>query len=43
MNLIHGSDGPEAAAREMKLYFSDDELFEFDKLTEPALYEAAEG
>jgi len=26
MNLIHGSDGPEAAAREIALYFSDDEL-----------------
>ena len=27
MNLIHGSDGPEAAERELKLYFNDDELF----------------
>jgi nucleoside-diphosphate kinase len=26
MNLVHGSDGPEAAAREIKLYFRDDEL-----------------
>ena len=43
MNLIHGSDGPDAAARELKLYFTDDEVFEFDKLIEPVLYEAAEG
>lgn len=28
MNLIHGSDGPEAAAREIGIYFRDDELFE---------------
>lgn len=26
MNLVHGSDGPEAAAREIALYFRDDEL-----------------
>lgn len=27
MNLIHGSDGPEAAARELALYFQPNELF----------------
>jgi nucleoside-diphosphate kinase len=27
MNLIHGSDGPEAAARELTLYFQPSELF----------------
>jgi nucleoside-diphosphate kinase len=26
MNLVHASDGPEAAAREMKLYFRDEEI-----------------
>ncbi len=26
MNLVHGSDGPEAAAREIKLYFRDAEI-----------------
>src|SRR3954468_8119060 len=26
MNLVHASDGPEAAAREIGLYFKDDEL-----------------
>ena len=25
-NVVHGSDGPESAAREIALYFSDDEL-----------------
>lgn len=26
MNLVHGSDSPEAAAREIRIYFRDDEL-----------------
>ena len=26
MNLVHGSDGPEAAAREISIYFTEDEL-----------------
>jgi nucleoside-diphosphate kinase len=26
MNLVHGSDGPEAAAREIALYFREEEL-----------------
>jgi nucleoside-diphosphate kinase len=26
MNLVHGSDGPEAAKREIALYFSDNEI-----------------
>lgn len=30
MNLIHGSDGPDAAAREIAIYFKDDELFDYD-------------
>ncbi len=25
-NIVHGSDGPESAAREVSLFFSDDEL-----------------
>ena len=28
MNLVHASDGPEAAAREIKLYFSPEEICE---------------
>ena len=30
MNLIHGSDGPEAAAREIGIYFKDEELIPHD-------------
>ena len=30
MNLVHASDGPEAAAREIALYFSDSEICAFD-------------
>ncbi len=30
MNLVHASDGPEAAAREIGLYFSDSEICAFD-------------
>jgi nucleoside-diphosphate kinase len=26
MNLVHGSDGPEAAAREIAIYFKDAEI-----------------
>lgn len=27
MNLVHGSDGPDAAARELAIYFASNELF----------------
>ena len=30
-NLIHGSDSPESAAREIALYFSSDELLNYSK------------
>ena len=30
MNLVHGSDGPEAAQREIELYFAADELVDDD-------------
>ncbi|MCG8451397.1 MAG: nucleoside-diphosphate kinase [Pirellulales bacterium] len=30
MNLVHGSDGPEAAQREIALYFSADELCNYE-------------
>lgn len=29
MNLVHGSDGPESARREIDLYFKPDELLDF--------------
>ena len=34
MNLIHGSDSPESAAREISLWFSDDELLTYEKVVE---------
>lgn len=30
MNLIHGSDGPEAAARELTIYFKPEELLDYE-------------
>lgn len=30
MNLVHGSDGPEAAAREIELYFKAEELLDYE-------------
>jgi nucleoside-diphosphate kinase len=30
MNLMHGSDGPEAAKREIETYFRPDELLDYD-------------
>jgi len=30
MNLMHGSDGPEAAAREISIYFKPEELCDFE-------------
>jgi nucleoside-diphosphate kinase len=30
MNLIHGSDGPEAAARELEIYFKSEELYDYE-------------
>lgn len=30
MNLVHGSDGPEAAAREIKIYFKPEELIDYE-------------
>jgi nucleoside-diphosphate kinase len=35
MNLVHASDGPEAAAREIGLYFSDKELFSYEPTLTP--------
>ena len=30
MNLVHGSDGPEAAEREISIYFSPEEMLDYD-------------
>jgi nucleoside-diphosphate kinase len=35
MNLVHSSDGPEAAAREIALWFDEDELLEYRRDVDP--------
>jgi nucleoside-diphosphate kinase len=37
MNLVHASDGPEAAAREIKLYFQDSEICGYEPTLTPWL------
>lgn len=41
-NLIHGSDAPEAAAKELKLFFRDDELVNYDSVSRTWVYDADE-
>jgi nucleoside-diphosphate kinase len=38
-NLIHGSDGPETAATEIKLWFSADELLSYNRSVDPWIFE----
>ena len=33
-NLVHGSDSPESAARELSLFFSEDELLSYGRATD---------
>jgi nucleoside-diphosphate kinase len=33
-NLVHGSDGPESAQREIKLFFKPDELFQYKRVAD---------
>ena len=35
MNLVHASDGPEAATREINLYFSEAEICEYVPVLTP--------
>lgn len=42
MNLIHGSDGPEAAKREIAIYFSPNELISLKTALTPWLFAADE-
>ena len=35
MNLVHASDGPEAAQRELSLYFDDNEFCRYDPILTP--------
>lgn len=38
-NIIHGSDGPESAEREIKIWFKEDELVEWDSAMKEWIYE----
>jgi nucleoside-diphosphate kinase len=38
-NLVHGSDGPETAAFELDLFFENDELVEWQRATDPWIFE----
>ena len=42
-NLIHGSDSPEAATRELGLFFNDGEVVEFDRAIEGWVYDLSSG
>ncbi len=42
MNLVHGSDGPEAAKREIALYFRDEEICAYQPEITPWLWAADE-
>lgn len=42
-NLIHGSDSPEAAEREMKLFFKAGEVVELDRAIEGWVYDLSGG
>jgi len=42
-NLIHGSDSPEAAQRELGLFFAPGEVLEFSRAVEPWVYDMSGG
>jgi nucleoside-diphosphate kinase len=42
-NLIHGSDSPEAAARELSLFFADGEVVTLDRAIEGWIYDLTGG
>jgi nucleoside-diphosphate kinase len=37
-NIIHGSDSPESAVREIGLFFNNEELVQYDKLMNQSIY-----
>lgn len=39
MNIIHGSDSPESAAREISIFFSPNELVEYERSADRWIYE----
>jgi len=42
-NLIHGSDGPEAAARELSLFFGAGEVLEYTRAGDAWVYDMSSG
>lgn len=38
-NLVHGSDSPENGLKEVDLFFSEDELVQWDRVTDPWIRE----
>ncbi len=38
-NVIHASDSPESAARELGIHFKAGELVDYSRIDEPVLYE----
>ena len=42
-NLIHGSDSPDAAQRELGLFFNDGEVLEYDRPINKWVYDYAGG
>jgi nucleoside-diphosphate kinase len=38
-NLVHGSDGPETAAHEVSLFFDEEEIFSYERDTDPWIFE----
>ena len=42
-NLVHGSDGPEAAARELELFFAPGELVSSTRAIDAWVYDSSAG
>jgi nucleoside-diphosphate kinase len=40
LNLVHGSDSPESAKRELALFFEENEILEYDRATDPWIIES---
>ncbi len=42
-NLIHGSDSPESAERELDLFFDESEIFDYDRAVDQWVYDLSGG
>ncbi|MCS6801995.1 MAG: nucleoside-diphosphate kinase [Chloroflexota bacterium] len=42
-NLVHASDGPESAAREIALFFSESEILDYRRATDPWILRLPDG